>query len=90
MFLFSIRWRNSEDDDDIAKYLNHLIAITQEPAKNHDGLVEFQYLNYASKGQEPISGYGSENVKFLQAVSKRYDPLQTFQKLLPGGFKLPV
>jgi hypothetical protein len=37
-----------------------------------------------------IEGYGAANVAFLRDVSRKYDPLGVFQKLVPGGFKLGV
>lgn len=40
-------------------------------------------------GGTVIESYGPENVKFLQAVSRKYDPDHVFQRLVPGGFKLP-
>ncbi|KAK1086311.1 hypothetical protein LTR48_003687, partial [Friedmanniomyces endolithicus] len=49
---------------------------------------EYLYLNYAAPWQKPIAGYGAANVANLMAVSRKYDPLQVFQKQVPGGFKL--
>lgn len=51
-------------------------------------LNSYKYLNYAYKTQQPIQGYGAASVAKLQAASKKYDPYQVFQKLVPGGFKL--
>ena len=49
---------------------------------------QYIYLNYALASQDPISGYGAANVAALTAASKKYDPSQVFQTLVPGGFKL--
>lgn len=46
------------------------------------------YMNYAWKDQRVVDGYGQEMKKFLQDVSKKYDPDGLFQKAVPGGFKL--
>lgn len=51
--------------------------------------IEFQYLNYAAKTQDPISSYGEANVAFLKNVSQKYDPAGIQQTRVPGGFKLP-
>lgn len=51
--------------------------------------VDFAYINYADKTQDPITTYGKENVAFLQEVSAKYDPEQVLQTRVPGGFKLP-
>jgi len=48
----------------------------------------FKFLNYSSQFQDPISSYGEENKKRLQAVSIKFDPEGLFQKSVPGGFKL--
>lgn len=52
-------------------------------------LRRFQYLNYADTSQHPIASYGPENVARLKAASRKYDHNGVFQKLVPGGFKLP-
>ncbi|KAK9413970.1 hypothetical protein SUNI508_11422 [Seiridium unicorne] len=51
------------------------------------GNLEWTYLNYADKSQDPLRSYGEENVRMMKAVSAKYDPQQVFQKLCPGGFK---
>jgi len=33
-------------------------------------------------------GYGAANKAKLLSVSRKYDPLRVFQRLLPGGFKI--
>ncbi len=53
-----------------------------------DGLLEWRYLNYADKSQDPLASYGAANIKFLKHVAGEYDPEQVFQKLCPGGFKI--
>ena len=57
-------------------------------ARSVGGLKDFIYLNYADRNQDPLGGYGPANVAKLKAASKKYDPGQVFQKLVPGGFKL--
>lgn len=53
-----------------------------------NGNLEWTFLNYADKSQDPLASYGVENVKKLKDVAARYDPEQVFQKLCPGGFKI--
>lgn len=45
-------------------------------------------MNYAYPTQDVIGSYGAENVEFLRRVSRKYDPAQVFQRLVPGGYKL--
>ncbi|KAI1741370.1 hypothetical protein F4680DRAFT_416601 [Xylaria scruposa] len=52
------------------------------------GLLDWTYLNYADRSQDPLRSYGAENVKRLKDVAVRYDPDGVFQKVCPGGFKI--
>lgn len=49
----------------------------------------WEFLNYSHGRQDPLSHYGAENIKFMNDVSKKYDPKQVFQKLRQTGFHLP-
>lgn len=53
------------------------------------GLMDWLYMNYADRSQDVIGSYGAENVEELRRVAARYDPGQVFQKLCPGGWKIP-
>lgn len=48
----------------------------------------YLYLDYADVTQDPLTGYGVENVKKMKAAAEKYDPDGVFQKLVPGGFKI--
>lgn len=50
--------------------------------------VEWQYLNYADYMQNPLGGYGRENVELIRAAAEKYDPTGVFQSRVPGGFKI--
>ncbi|KAM5347353.1 hypothetical protein ACJ41O_010358 [Fusarium nematophilum] len=52
------------------------------------GNLEWTYLNYADKSQDPLGSYGAENVRKMKEAAKKYDPKEVFQKLCPGGFKI--
>ncbi|KAJ4263057.1 hypothetical protein NW762_006670 [Fusarium torreyae] len=52
------------------------------------GNLEWTYLNYADKSQDPLGSYGAENVKKMKDAAAKYDPEEVFQKLVPGGFKI--
>jgi hypothetical protein len=49
----------------------------------------FLYANWAAWWQDPIRGYGEESVRYLQRMSRKYDPGRVFQERVSGGFKLP-
>jgi hypothetical protein len=55
-----------------------------------DGNLDWIYLNYADASQDPLASYGTENVEKLRSVAAKYDPDQVFQRLCPGGFKIPA
>lgn len=46
-------------------------------------------LTYSGWNQPAIASYGSENVARLLSVAATYDPTGVFQRLVPGGQKLP-
>ncbi|KAI0201522.1 hypothetical protein F4808DRAFT_450194 [Astrocystis sublimbata] len=52
------------------------------------GVLEWTYLNYADRSQDPLGSYGAANVKKLKGVAAKYDPNGVFQRLCPGGFKV--
>jgi FAD/FMN-containing dehydrogenase len=49
---------------------------------------EYVYLNYADRTQNPLRGYGDENVEYMRRVAREYDPTEVFQHQVPGGFKV--
>lgn len=50
---------------------------------------EWVYLNYANYlAQDPLPGYGHENLVKLAAAAMKYDPEGVFQFRVPGGFKI--
>ncbi|KAH9844892.1 FAD-binding domain-containing protein [Teratosphaeria destructans] len=53
-----------------------------------DGNLDWVYLNYADRSQDPLRSYGAENVRRMKQVAAKYDPQAVFQDLCPGGFKI--
>ncbi|KAM0714996.1 hypothetical protein Q7P37_009461 [Cladosporium fusiforme] len=49
---------------------------------------DFVYLPYAKALQDPLGGYGADNVRHIKEVAARYDPTRFFQRMVPGGFKI--
>jgi hypothetical protein len=66
-----------------------LFAAAESEAKTRGLYRAFLTPTYADSWQNPIARRSDETVKGLWAASKKYDPLQVFQKQVPGGFKLP-
>ncbi|KAG8529154.1 uncharacterized protein KY384_005789 [Bacidia gigantensis] len=85
----SIKWERSTDDAVIESTARNFIEQIGKAAREKGVDNDFLYLNYALNGQDPIRGYGRENVERLKKASRQYDPNGVFQKQVPGGFKLP-
>ncbi len=85
---FLLHWKDKKDDELILKTTQELAEQVDADAAARGTAVPYKYLNYAFTGEDPIGSYGPENKKFLQEVSKKFDPEGFFQKAVPGGFKL--
>lgn len=88
MYQLYLSWSEAKDDE---LFINQGLALTdgiQKFAQEHETTVEYLYLNYADKDQNPLSTYGADKVAFMKKVAKKYDPLGVYQRLLPGGFKI--
>ncbi|KAK1985581.1 FAD binding domain-containing protein [Colletotrichum cereale] len=84
----SIMWSNKEDDDAVYAFSSRLLERINAEAEARGLGNDYVYMNYASKFQDAVSGYGAENKDRLKSVAKKYDPVEVFQKLQPGYFKL--
>ncbi|KAL8735479.1 MAG: hypothetical protein Q9181_002801 [Wetmoreana brouardii] len=85
---YGVGYNDSDDDEQvyaISKALFEKVEVYTRSQGRHE---EFIYMNYALPSQQVIASYGKENVDFLRGVSRKYDPHQVFQQLVPGGFKL--
>lgn len=88
-FVIDIGWWNAEDDAVANEAAASLVARVEDAAKSSGNYVDYIFMNDAAVTQDVIGHYGMGNVARLHAVQRRYDPLKVFQKLVPGGFKLP-
>ncbi|KAF2430559.1 FAD-binding domain-containing protein [Tothia fuscella] len=80
--------RRAADDMTINLAMKGFINKATQKARDAGVYSSYIYLNYAAEFQDPIAGYGESNRAQLIAVSEKYDPIQLFQKQVPGGFKL--
>ncbi|KAI4212981.1 MAG: hypothetical protein LQ351_004325 [Letrouitia transgressa] len=88
IFLLNVAWQDAKYDAEARRLADETINTLTKYTRSVGALKDFVYLNYADINQDPIRGYGSASVAKLKAASKKYDPGQVFQKLVPGGFKL--
>jgi hypothetical protein len=82
-------WWNPEDDGKAHNYTTAMIQKIESASKADKSYIDYIFMNDASYDQDVIGHYGKENVAKLLEVQKKYDPNMVFQKLVPGGFKLP-
>jgi hypothetical protein len=83
-----IDWEN-EADDDLVRSVS--IKFTERWEKRGQELgvyLPFVYMNDASRDQNPLASYGSENLARLVEVSQKYDSKRVFQTLQNDGFLL--
>ncbi|KAL8935891.1 MAG: hypothetical protein Q9211_004465 [Gyalolechia sp. 1 TL-2023] len=88
LFLLDIAWKGAQNDAKVYQVADEVIGRLQQYARSVGGLKDFQYLNYASRNQDPLGSYGRAAFNKIKRASAKYDPGQVFQKLVPGGFKL--
>ncbi|KAI1746614.1 putative FAD-binding oxidoreductase [Xylaria castorea] len=84
-----VGWWDAEDDAAANEATASLIARIEDATKSSGQHVDYIFMNDAAVTQNVIGHYGTVNVARLRAVQRRYDPREIFQKLVPGGFKLP-
>lgn len=85
--MYDYSWDSAEDDDLFQRLCEEASAELSDYAKSIGKFNEYIYLNYADKTQNPLRGYGDENVEYIKEVAARYDPEGVFQTPVPGGFK---
>ena len=86
--LFTLMWPLSINNELVYARMKILESELIELAQKKGIYNEWIYLNYASQWQDPIKGYGEDEVAFLRSVSREYDPDLVHQKAVPGGFEL--
>ncbi|OQU96359.1 FAD binding domain-containing protein [Cladophialophora immunda] len=82
------RWTDPRHDEIVLSTINTIITATEARARELGLAHSFLYMNYTAGWQDPIAGYGAEQKRFLQSVSRKYDPEGFFQTIRKGGFKL--
>ncbi|KFX86128.1 hypothetical protein V490_09212, partial [Pseudogymnoascus sp. VKM F-3557] len=88
ILLLSASWPDTASTKAVQEATRHVMSLLESCAESKGLLLKFQYLNYAAAYQTPLETYGEDNLGFMRAVSRKYDPKGVFQKRVPGGFKL--
>ncbi|KAL9104450.1 MAG: hypothetical protein Q9163_000602 [Psora crenata] len=87
---FTVKWAKRRDDESVQKMTRRAVEQIEAVAASNKTGHRYRYLNYCAEWQRPFEGYGEENWRFLQGVSRKYDPEGLFQRGCVGGFKLDV
>ncbi|TVY34568.1 Bifunctional solanapyrone synthase [Lachnellula occidentalis] len=90
MVSFTVNWNEAQHDDFVKTTTRRTIEQMESIASANKTGHRWRYLNYCAEWQKPFEGYGEENWRFLQDVSRKYDPDGLFQKGCLGGFKLGI
>jgi hypothetical protein len=88
--ILTVNWDERRDDDFVKTITRRTIEQIDAFATANETGHPYRYLNYCAEWQKPFVGYGEENWRFLQGVSRRCDPDGFFQKGCVGGFKLDM
>ncbi|KAI4620329.1 hypothetical protein J4E80_004855 [Alternaria sp. BMP 0032] len=86
--LVYMAWNESSDDTTMMKAAQSYIETSKGMARELGVDNEYYYMPYSSGYEPVVAGYGDENMARLRTISHRYDPMQVFQNLQPGYFKL--
>ncbi|KAI4954620.1 hypothetical protein J4E86_005930 [Alternaria arbusti] len=86
--LVYMAWNESSDDTTMMKAAQSYIETSKGMARELSVDNEYYYMPYSSGYEPVVAGYGEKNMARLRAISQRYDPMQVFQNLQPGYFKL--
>lgn len=87
--LVSTSWTDPSQNEQIYGLARDLLESIENEAKKLGVYDPYIYLNYAAPWQDVIVGYGPASVRRLQKLKAEVDPNNVFQRLVPGGFKIP-
>ncbi|KAF1969982.1 FAD binding domain protein [Bimuria novae-zelandiae CBS 107.79] len=85
---YTVAWNRVEDDDLVHREVKSSIEEIEVFAERRGTGYPYRFHNYCAEWQDPFEGYGIAGKRFLQDVSRRYDPEGLFQRGCVGGFKL--
>ncbi|KAI0886385.1 putative FAD-binding oxidoreductase [Annulohypoxylon maeteangense] len=86
---FTAAWLQPDDDQTAHAAGDSIIEEVLGVSEIDDNYIPFIFMNDASWSQDVIGSYGEENIRRLKQVQEQYDPDKVFQRMVPGGFKLP-
>ena len=88
LWLGTVAYQDPAHDKVAHKRLDHYHKKLEKFVRKQKGEVQWRYINYSDKTQNPLKAYGKENLAFMKKVAAKYDPKRVFQKQVPGSFKV--
>lgn len=85
---YYVTWKDRIDDETALEAIKRYTEKVEVLAKARGVYIEGKVMNDANFMQNVLASYGAENLDRLKAISRRYDPLQVFQRLQNDGFLL--
>lgn len=79
-------WTHAKDEEEMREASRKIVDTAETVAKKNGTYIPFVYSNYASRDQDPLASYGTENLKKLQDIALKYDSKGIFQTLQNGGW----
>lgn len=72
-----VDWQNAKDDATVRADPIATSEKWKELGETQGSNIPFLFMNYGSRDQNSLASYGSSNVRKLEAVSKKYHPLNS-------------
>ncbi|KAF2753649.1 putative FAD-binding oxidoreductase [Pseudovirgaria hyperparasitica] len=88
-FAINAGWANAADDETVHTAGGELIRQMRDVTIKEGEHIEWLFPNEANHDQQVTGSFGVQNVEELRRVRDKYDPQRVYQRLLPGGFKIP-
>ncbi|EEQ35764.1 conserved hypothetical protein [Microsporum canis CBS 113480] len=89
ILFFGVTFKDPQYKERVLPEHDEFVRSMIELAKERGVLYPYIMLTYCGYNQAAIASYGPENVDKLWRVQREYDPKDVFQRLVPGGQKLP-
>ncbi|EQB47417.1 FAD-dependent monooxygenase yanF [Colletotrichum gloeosporioides] len=81
-----IDWEDEQDDEVVRSVSIETTKKWKELGQSRGSHLDFEYMNDASRDQNPLRSYGAANLDRLKSIAASYDPKQVFQTQQNGGF----
>jgi hypothetical protein len=81
-------WTDFADDAKVYAFAAQVTDIIDARLSTAGQAAQYHHMNDAGLGQEVFQNYGAGNLAKLKLICAKYDPLNVFTRLMPGGWKV--